>query len=397
MPTPPSAEADGSQDFSLVLGGPLYQLWRRTRLADDSLQLLRQRLVAITLLCWLPLLVLCGMEGRLLEGSAVPFVRDIEVHARFLLALPLLIIAEPIVHQRMQPVIRQFLERQLVPADALPRFDAAIAAALRLRNSRWVELTLAVLVFVLSGVIFQRFLLLETASWIATPAAEGAHYSLAGAWYAHVSLPIFQFIICRWYFRVFIWSRFLWQVSRIPLRVVVTHPDGVAGLAFLSSVVAAFSPIATAHGALLAGRIANEIFYTGAQLPQFKLDVAALVGALMLLVLGPLLMFSAQLSHAKRAGRREYDALAQRYVREFETKWLRGGAAQDEPLVGSADIQSLADLGNSLSVVRSMRVAPITRDSVVMLALATVAPIVPLLLTMMPLEELVKRLFGVLF
>lgn len=76
---------------------------------------------------------------------------------------------------------------------------------------------------------------------------------------------------------------------------------------------------------------------------------------------------------------------------------MRGGAPADEPLVGSADIQSLADLGNSYVVVRTMRITPITRDAVVRLGAATLVPIVPLLLTMMPLEELVKMLFGILF
>ena len=65
--------------------------------------------------------------------------------------------------------------------------------------------------------------------------------------------------------------------------------------------------------------------------------------------------------------------------------------------MGSGDIQSLADLGNSYEVVRTMRIAPITKEAIFRLAAATLAPMVPLLLTMMPLEELLKMLFGILF
>jgi hypothetical protein len=83
-------------------------------------------------------------------------------------------------------------------------------------------------------------------------------------------------------------------------------------------------------------------------------------------------------------------------VREFDAKWLRGGASDDEPLVGSADIQSLADMGNSFEVVRTMRVAPLARQDVVRVVAATLAPLTPLALTMMPLEELLKVLFGIL-
>lgn len=118
---------------------------------------------------------------------------------------------------------------------------------------------------------------------------------------------------------------------------------------------------------------------------------------LLCMVLGPLLVFSPQLAQAKRIGLREYGTLAERYVREFDHKWLRGGAHADEPLVGSGDIQSLADLGNSFDVLRTMRIAPITKESILQLAVATLAPLLPLVLTMMPLETLLKMLFGLLF
>jgi AcrR family transcriptional regulator len=201
----------------------------------------------------------------------------------------------------------------------------------------------------------------------------------------------------RWYYRMFIWMRFLWQVSRIELSLIPTHPDRVGGLGFLANTVFAFMPLAVAHGALLAGLIANRIFYVGAALPEFKVEIAVLTGFLLCVVLGPLLVFAPQLAQAKRTGNREYGALAERYVREFDAKWLRGGASADEPLVGSGDIQSLADLANSFEVVRTMQIAPITRDALVRLVAATLAPVVPLALTMMPFEELLKKLFGILF
>ena len=84
-------------------------------------------------------------------------------------------------------------------------------------------------------------------------------------------------------------------------------------------------------------------------------------------------------------------------MREFDGKWLRGGAPADEPLLGSGDLQSLADLGNSFEIVRTMHIAPFTKETILQLAAATVAPVVPLLLTMMPLEELLKKLLGILF
>jgi hypothetical protein len=388
-----------TEDFSLVLGGPLFQLLRRAHLSGNALELLRKRIVFFGLVAWLPLLVLSALEGQALGGRvAVPFLLDLEVHVKFLLVTPLLIAAELVVHQRIRLVVPQFLERNLIPESAMPRFDVAIASAFRLRNSVLTEVLLIAFVYGVGVlIIWRHYTTLDTATWYATPSVEGSKLWLAGLWYGYVSLPLFQFLLLRWYYRIFIWIRFLWQVSRIELSLIPTHPDRVGGLGFLPNAVFAFMPLAVAHGALLAGLIANRIFYLGAALPEFKVEIAVLAVFLLCLVLGPLLVFAPQLAQAKRVGNREYGALAERYVREFDAKWLRGGARGDEPLVGSGDIQSLADLANSFEVVRTMQIAPITRDALIRLVAATLAPIVPLLLTMMPLEELLKKLFGILF
>ena len=212
-----------------------------------------------------------------------------------------------------------------------------------------------------------------------------------------MSMPLFQFLLLRWYFRLAIWARFLWQVSRIELSLVPTHPDGAGGLGFLNGTVDAFMPLAVAHGALLSGIIAHRILHSDATLLAFKPEIALIVFLVLCVVVGPLLVFGRQLGRAKRKGVSEYGSLAERYVREFDGKWLRGKAPGGEPLIGSADIQSLADMCNSFQVVRGMHIVLVTKDSIGWLLLFTLGPVVPLLLTMMPLEELLKKLLGMLF
>ena len=398
-PKPSDSFLRNPPDFSLVHGGPLFQFFLRAHLSDDALELARKRIIVIALLAWLPLLLLSALEGQLIGGSvAVPFLMDVEVHIKFLVAIPLLISAELVVHRRMRLLVRQFLDRKLIPESAMPRFDAAIHSAFRLRNSALAEVLLIALVYGLGIlVIWRHYMALDAPTWFATPSAEGSSLSLAGMWYAYLSLPIFQFLLVRWYFRLFVWVRFLWQVSRIELNLIPTHPDHTGGLGFLATTSFAFVPLLMAHGAIVAGNLANRIFYLGSALPEFKGEIILMVFWLLCVVLGPLLVFAPRLAAAKRTGLREYGTLAQRYVREFDTKWLRGGAPANEPFVGSGDIQSLADLGNSYEVVRSMRVAPVSKDAIIQLAAAVLVPIVPLLLTMMPWEELLKKLLGMLF
>ncbi len=402
---PPKESADGLNllrnppDFSLVLGGPLFQLLRRAHLADDALMMVRRRILAIALLAWLPLLALCALEGRLLGGGVtVPFLKDVEVHTKLLAVVPLLIMAELVVHQRMRSLLQQFLERKLIPDNALPRFAAAVTSAFRLRNSVLAEVLLIAFVYGVGIlIVWRHYMALDTATWYATPGAGGSTLSLAGIWYGYVSLPLFQFLLLRWYFRLFIWARFLWQVSHIELRLVPTHPDRLGGLSFLSQAAYALTVLAVAHGALLAGPLAGRIFFLGAALSQFKAEIALLVIVVLCALLGPLLVFAPQLAALKRKGLREYGTLAERYVREFDAKWLRAGAPANEPFVGSTDIQSLADLATAYEVVRTMNIAPITKQAVLRLAAATLLPMAPLLLTVMPLEDLLKKLASMLF
>ena len=384
-------------DFSLVLGGPLFQLFMRTRLTTGTLDLVKRRVIVFSLFTWLPLLLLSVLAGEAVGGAIkVPFIYDVDVHVRFLVALPLLLVAELLVHQRMRLIVRQFIERGIVPARLLTEFEAIIDSAMRLRNSVVIEVLLIVLVWTAMHYLWANQMALESATWYAAIVDGHREYSLAGYWYAFVSIPVIQFLLARWFFRIFIWARFLWQVSRLDLHLVPTHPDRAAGLGFLGGSAAAFMPLLLSQGALLAGLIANHIFYDGKTLLDFKPEIVAAVVFFLLLVLGPLCVFAPRLAQVKRQGLLEYGALANRYVDEFDQKWLRGGAPLDEPLVGSGDIQSLNDLAGSFEVIHTMRPFPFSKTVVLQTVIAGLMPVLPLALTMISLEDIVKRLLGIL-
>ena len=173
------------------------------------------------------------------------------------------------------------------------------------------------------------------------------------------------------------------------------HPDRVGGLGFLSGAVYAFSALVVAHGAMISSQIANRIFFMGAKLPEFEAEIAIVAIFLLCVIFGPMLVFMPQLAHARRTGMREYGTFAEAYVREFDRKWLREARPKDEVLMGTADIQSLSDLANSYDVVRQMRLILVNRDAIVQLGVALFLPLLPLLLTIMPLKELITRLAGI--
>jgi hypothetical protein len=392
---PDSTDEKRGSDFSLVVGGPLYQFFRRTRLSTEGMGLAHRRVIAVILIAWAPLMVLSALQGGLIgDGRGTPFIEDIGYQLRFLVVAPLLIIAEVIVHLRMRPIVGQFEIRGLVRPREAARFAAAIDGAARWRNSMLAEVALLAVVYA-AGILFtlRRYLNMGVEGWWALPAGG---LSLAGYWLVFVSLPLLQFLLLRWYFRLFIWARFLWRVSRLDLDLNATHPDKAGGLDFLGESLTAFVPIAAAQGVLLAGMMADRILFAGAKLTDFKVEVFGGALFLLLVFVGPLLVWIPKLARVKRAGLRTYGALGQTYVLGFREKWL-SGAPQDEPLLGSGDIQSLADLGNSYSGAEQMRLAPIQPASVVAFLAAFLAPIAPLLLTMMSLEKLIGQVVGVVF
>ncbi|TAK62711.1 hypothetical protein [Methylobacter sp.] len=384
-------------DFSLVLGGPLFQFFIRARISTDTLGLLKRRLIVISLFTWLPLLLLSLLPGEP-TGNAikVPFLYDIEVHIRFLLALPLMLLAELVVHNQLRPLIRQFVERGIVVSEGLPQFEAIIGSALRLRNSVMMEVLLIALVLTVGHYLWSSQMALGADTWFSV-LVDGSHrFSPAGLWYAYVSIPFFQFMLVRWYFRIFIWARFLWQVSRMKLHLEPTHPDRSGGLGFLADGIDAFIPLLLAQGALLAGLIADRIFYEEETLLDFKPEIAAALIFALLLMLAPLCVFVSRLIQSKEEGLLEYGALASRYVCEFEQKWLRGAPPEDEPLVGTRDIQSLNDLAGGFEVVRGMRLFPFGKEAVLKTAVLVLLPVLPLALTLISLNDLVKRLVDIL-
>ena len=392
----------GLPEFSLVLGGPLFQLLVRSRLATPALELMQRRIIFISLFAWLPLLILSVVDGKAWGGAGLPFLYDIEMQIRFLVALPLFIAAELVVHHRLGEVMGQFIERGIITKEVLPRFREVIASALKLRNSVAMELILFILIFVGGHTLWKTMsgeteIATTTGTWYATANNGGTEFSPAGYWYNFVSRPLFQFIVVRWYFRLFIWARFLWQSSRLDLKLIPTHPDRAAGLGFLGLAVVAFAPLLLAHGAMLAGLMANPIFFAGAKLTDFMMEIIGGVAFLLLITLGPMLSLSPRLIQVKRTGLHEYGVLASRYVREFDLKWLRSGAPKNEHLIGSGDIQSLADLGNSFQVIRDMRPFPFGTDTIIQLAVFALIPVAPLVLTMIPLEELITKLLAAVF
>ncbi len=383
-------------EFSLTSGGALHRLFVATRLTMPPMDLLRRRVFVVTMVAWLPLLVMSMADRTALEGVPVPFLFDIATHVRFLVALPMLLWAEYVVHLGMQPVVSQFLVRGIIPPASEPRFTAIVVSTLRLRDSAIAEVLIFALVLAI-GHVFTDRTSLQTSTWYSTLADGASSDTRAGYWYSWVSIPIFQFIMLRWLFRWGLWVQFLWRVTRLPLRLIPTHPDRAAGLSFLSRVVVAFAPVLTALSANIAGVLAGRILYDGASLPTFMLELIVTVVLLALFALGPMCVFIPRLAQVRRQGEFEYGAFATHYVAAFDEKWNRPNPADQPDLLGTPDISGLADLAGGYQIVDGMRAVPFDRNAIALAAACAILPLAPLVLFIIPLDELVLKVLGILF
>ena len=380
----------------LIDGGPTHRLMERIGLLKQRAPELARGALVLALFAWLPMLVLAASEGHLTSGVPMPFLFDYGVHARALFAMPLLIVVEVVVGPRLGGAAAQFLARGLVKPEERGRFEAAVAQALRIRDSAVLEVAVLVLAYVGSFLSLGLAFSFQVSRWDLLVTSSGPRITLAGIWSTFVAVPLYQFLVYRSLMRLLNWSGFLWAVSRLELQLVPTHPDRAGGLGFLGGAHRPLGLLGVSIGAVLSGRYCTEILHGGGSLSAIQAPVAVFVVIMVLVCLGPLVVFTPRLMAARRKGLVEYGALALRYSADFDRKWLRGGAAPDEQLLGCGDVQSLADMGGSFEQIVQMRPVPFSLKDATSLVAACLLPLAPVLATVMPMEEVVKTVMKVL-
>jgi hypothetical protein len=345
-------------------------------------------------LTWLPLLVLSALE-KFATGNRVPvpFLRDFAVHTRFLLAVPLLLAAENVLGPRLAQAAQHFVSSGLVDSEDYREFDFAIAKGLAWRDSTLAELLLVLTAYIVTFISLKSRAL-HVSTWYAQSTNSGISLTWAGWWFLLICVPLFQFLTLRWVYREFLWGQFLWRMSRLDLQLIPIHPDEAGGVAFVGGVQRFFGIVLFAYSTAVAGVLANEILYDHIPLKGFAASIAAYVLIAVAAVLAPLFVFTKSLVKTKKSGLYKYGALATEYTSAFQKKWV-ASQPPHENLLGTGDIQSLADLGNSFSFIEKMNGVPMSPRTPIHLAVACLLPLFPLLLTAMPLKEVVKLLLKV--
>ena len=388
---PSSEEISKIEDFvskfSIVMGGPIYDSLERIGLVRYDLPNVVRRIVALVTITWLPLFLFSLKDGVAFgDRVKLPLLYDFSMYGRFLLSLPLLLLAEIVIDPAIRLGVAQFVRCRIVQDQQLQDFENVLRKVQRLRDSLVPEIIMLLVAF------FPLFLFQREWTGVTISNWHGTAHRLtaAGWWFAAFSSPMLRFIIYRWCFRYFLWMALLWRITRLRLVLLPTHPDHAAGLGFLELVQRHFGILFGALGCTLVGHLANDIVFKGAALRDSKSLMIGFVVLSLIIGLFPLMLLAPKLRILRTAGILEYGKLGHAYVESFDKKWVHFIERPSESLLGTSDIQSLADMGNSFGMVEAMRIVPISKRLILQLAAQTSAPLIPLIIFGTPTPELVR-------
>jgi len=341
----------------------------------------------------LPLILYALWQRRLLPGTVPePLLQHFGIHARFLLALPLLFVAESSAESALRRVLPHFVSRGLVDESLRPAFRAILEQAGRLRSSSTALLVMVAVVAV--ATVFGLSFGGDTHE-LAWESGAGGPLHFGALWFSFVSRPIFLLVLLAWLWRLALLAWMFSKIAALELRLAPTHPDRTAGLGFLEQLTIGLAPLFFAIAVPIAGRWAHEAMYHGLDVRTLKVPAVALVVVLAAIGLAPLLAFAPRLRKVRRASLEAYGALLAEHGRRVERRWIRREVvADDDGLLSAPEIGPVADTVALYEVIAKMRSMPVGRKSLLPVVLASALPLVPVFAMQIPLKEIAKTLLA---
>jgi hypothetical protein len=382
----------------ILRAGPFNLLQEKVGLMDADHPRTLTRAVLFALVSWLPLIILAGIQGSAIKGDLEQsMLLDFSSHARFLIAVPLFIVGEVAADKRFLITADYLVASGIVTDQDHRRYAAIISDMRRLRDSRMAALFLLLLAYTTSAFAIFYSVKFHPLTWRVVETAGARTLSAAGLWEAAFSLPLFQFLFYSSLWTWLVWLIYLWRLSRLKLHLAPTHQDGAGGLNILGDSSYVIAIFVFAIGSVVASLWARQIIFYGASVMDFQKSFIVYLLLALVFSFGPLLVFSGKLNRLRLSGLRDYGTLASHLAHLFDDKWIKSPRAEGESILGNRDIGSLCDMNNSYGAVSKMKLVPLDLRSVAVIAIAALIPMVPLILIELPLREVLKTLFSVVF
>ncbi len=375
--------------------GPPHALQVRLGLIHRDRQRVVQRAILVAALGWLPLLILSAGQSILFRNNDfLLFITDYGAIARSLVAAPVLVLAEAITAPRLSAIAQHFRDAGLVIAKDLPAFRDAVQSTYRLRDFVALEVAVIAIAFAATAILGLSVPLRFFPHWHLAGDGHALMFSAAGWWDTLVSAPLLVLLLLGWLWRFALWTRFLWLMSRLDLRLISSHPDQSGGLAFVGMSLQPLSIVAFVLGTIIAGAVANRVLHDHLPILEFRYVVPVLVVLIVAFFSAPLLVFSGKLLVAWRRGVFEYGSLARGVGRQMEARWLNQSPTPES--LDANDFSATTDLYAIVSNVYAMNMVPATLKNLAVVAIGALLPFVPVVLVSVSPQVLLQKLTGIL-
>lgn len=353
MESQSSANYEG---FSLVSGGLIYSLTSIFRGKSHDAKGLRRTALALVLISWLPLLVMAIQSETMQSQDGIAgFLLDLPLHARFLLAVPFLILIERAVDWAFLRYVQR--SDDLIPAEQQESYNRLVRLLDKLTDSWLPEGILLVLVYGFT-VLNWEALAAESAGRLTFMKPDGVTLQPAGWYLLLVSAPIFQLLVFRWVWRWMVWAFSILRISRFKIKVDPLHADRMAGLAYVNLCPLTFSFILMAPTAVVSATLGYRLIFLGETFSDYIIPIFVYVFTLSILLYLPLVAFTPLLVRAKADGIGSFGTLLRAHNLAYVKKWIESPPPADEPLLGSVDNSSLSDINGSYAPLHEMMPFP---------------------------------------
>jgi len=377
--------------FSISEGGPFNKGAKKIGLNTNA----KQIIVALCI-TWLPLLIITALEGTFYSGVSVPLLKDVAIHVRLLIVLPMLLTIKAIINSKSIDLEKYFSdtlmndnEKQIVLKKELQRVK-------RLINSAIPEIIFLLIIIGLTMSPLKGGILHETTSWRVAVEGGDTVLSFAGKWVVFVSIPIFQFLILRWLWRYIIWSLFLFRLSNTALNLQPTHPDQVAGLGIVADVHKYFGLIFLAINVISSGEMIVRITENPDSFQAIRGEAIGNIAVCVVLIFLPLFFFILKLIKTRHQALMDFGNLGSTLSGKFEEEWLRNIPIEKKVLERKVSTSTLQDYSSVYRSTEKMRSVPFRLHDVVTVILILFIPYIPILLIHFSIIELLQKLLGLL-
>ncbi|MDZ4834395.1 MAG: hypothetical protein SGJ27_11515 [Candidatus Melainabacteria bacterium] len=376
-----------------VPNGILARLILRLHLARTQNQAVVHSTLLFIGLAFVPLMVLSLATGIELNGSiTMPLRSDHVTMSRYLLAAPILMLSELLTRKWLTKATARF--RDIVEESDVDRYNQMSSSCFRLRDSIYIDFIILAIAFTSSICGTSIVLAIEPSSWQARMHEGSTALSIPGYWNTFLSQPLFRFVVLSWFVDYLVWTYFLFRVSRLPLRIIASHADGVGGLSFVSATQSQFAVTAFALSCAICSVVAQTVQHSHVKLQSFTHLGIVFLAVILILFVGPLLVFTPRLAQTRLHGIYMYGALCHELSRTFASKWIpvREKKSESEPILGSGDPSTLADMNSNFQTVQKMKPVLFDRQFVTGFVVATCLPALPLVASVIPLKDLCMQL-----